>query len=195
MFYGGTRAGRARAVLAGCVLAGAAVVAVAGCASGGSSQPSWASKLGSGVTVNPPSTPSPSNSSPGGVMAGVVGAISSGKYSDFCKYEEPSSQATCNSAMSAVTSAQAKTELPTFKNVQVAYTAISGTKALIGITGTVCVPKQTPSCWTNTNPAAIFDSGKSFTALWNAALKAPANAYSLSTAIEVNGKWYAYTGG
>ena len=66
-------------------------------------------------------------------------------------------------------------------------------KALIGFTGTVCILKQYPSCFTNNDPAAILDSGKSFSTLWSQSLTSPANVYSLSPAIKFNGNWYAYT--
>jgi hypothetical protein len=191
MFYGGIHAGRKGAIaLAACALAGLA--AVAGCSSGGG-QPSWAGALGSGVTVDSPSSAGAGNGSPEGVMIGVVTAVSTGQLSDFCKYEAPAKQSQCTSSISGVTAAEAKTALPTFKNIKLGYTAIDGTKALIGITGTVCEPKQTPSCFTNNDPAAILDSGKSFSTLWSEALSAPQNVYSLSTAEEINGSWYAYT--
>jgi hypothetical protein len=66
-----------------------------------------------------------------------------------------------------------------------------GDKALVGSTGAVC---EAGSCSTNTNPAALFDSGKSFSTLW----QAPANgsnssAYALIPLIRVNGTWYLYT--
>jgi hypothetical protein len=189
MFYGGIRAGRrSRAALAGCALAGLA--AVAGCSSGGG-QPSWESKLGSGVTVESPGSVAPGNGSPQAVMSGVISALTGGHLTDFCKYEQPSEQSDCNSTMSQVTPSEAASQLPTFKNVQVAYAAIDGTKALIGITGTICDPTAKPKCFTNNDPAAIFDSGKSFSTLWTESESAASNAYSLSPAIEVNGNWYA----
>ncbi len=193
MFHGGIRADRrARAALALCALAG--LIGAAGCSSGGGgSQPSWASSLGSGVTVVSPGTASPGNGTPDGVMIGVVDSITSGHFTDLCKYEMPATQSQCNSAMSQVTPSVAASQLPSFKNMKLGYTAVDGTKAIIGITGTVCLPNQTPSCFTNNDPAALFDSGKSFAALWTQALNAPQNAYSLSTVEEVNGSWYAYT--
>ncbi len=191
MFYGGTRAGgRARTALAACALAGLA--AVAGCGSA-ASQPPWVKSLGSGVTVVSPGSATPGNGSPDAVMIGVITSITGGHIAGFCKYEAPSQQSQCNSAMSQVTPAQAKGQLPTFKNVKLGYTAVDGTKALIGLTGTICVPQQKPSCFTNRDPAAILDSGKPFGALWTQALKAPQNVYSLSPAQEINGSWYAYT--
>ena len=197
MFSGGnSRHGRAVSALGACALA--AVLAATGCSSGGgsgggSSQPSWAKSLGSSVTIIPPGSPTPGNATPPGVMAGVVKSITVGPITDFCKYEQPSAQTQCKSTFGQVTKAEVATQLPTFKNFAVGYTAIDGTKALIGITGTICVPNQKPKCYSNTNPAAILDSGKPFATLWSQAVAAPANVYSLSPAIEVNGSWYAYT--
>jgi len=195
MFPGGNRrpgpGGKAGAALAACALA--ALLGVAGCGSSGPGTPSWANALGSGVTVVPPGSPAPGNDSPGGVMVGVIDALSSGHVADFCRYEQPSVQSSCNATMSQVTPAEVKGQLPTFKNVRLAYVAIDGTKALIGLTGTICLPKQTPSCFTNNDPAAIFDSGKPFATLWSEAESAASNAYSLSPAVEINGSWYAET--
>lgn len=191
MLYGGTRArGMAKAALAACALAGLA--AVAGCASPGAGQPSWAASLGSGVTVVAPGTASPGNDSPDGVMIGVITAITSGHLTDFCKYEQPALQSDCNAGMSQVTPAKVRDQLPTFTNVQLAYTAIDGDKALIGLTGRICAKGKT-QCFSNHDPAAKFKSGKPFSELWTEAVKAPASVYSLSPAIKIDGKWYAYT--
>jgi hypothetical protein len=126
-------------------------------------------------------------------MAGVVKAITTGPFIDFCKYEQPSEQSSCRSTFGQVTKAEVADQLPAFKNFALGYTAIDGTKALIGITGSVCVPNQKPRCYTNKDPAAVLDSGKPFATLWSEAIAAPANVYSLSPALEVNGSWYAYT--
>lgn len=186
---------RAAVALGACALT--AVLAAAGCSSGGgsagSSQPSWAKSLGPGVTIIPPGSASPGNATPTGVMAGVVKAITTGPFIDFCKYEQPSEQSSCKSTFGQVTKAEVANQLPTFKNFALGYSAIDGTKALIGITGTICVPNQKPSCYTNKDPAAVLDSGKPFATLWSEAIAAPANVYSLSPALEVNGSWYAYT--
>jgi len=193
MFYGRNKS-RRRALATGGACALAAVVAATGCSSGGgSSQPSWAKTLGSNVTIIAPGTAQAGNSTPPGVMAGVVKALTKGPIKDFCKYEQPSQQSACNSTFAQVTQAEAASQLPSFKNFALGYTAVDGTKALIGTTGTICVPNQKPSCFTNNDPAAILKSGKPFATLWTEAVAAPANVYSLSPVIEVNGNWYAYT--
>lgn len=185
--------GRAGAALAACLLAG--LLAVTACSGGGSgnNQPPWAKTLGSGVTVVPPGAATAGNDSPDGVMTGVVKAITKGPISDFCTYEQPSQQSQCNSTFSQVTKAEVASQLPSFKNFALGYTVIDGNKALIGTTGTICVPNQTPKCFTNHDPAAILKSGKKFAALWTESVAAPPNVYSLSPAIKINGNWYAYT--
>jgi hypothetical protein len=179
-------------MLAAGALAGLA--AVAACTSGGG-QPSWAGALGSGVTIGSPGSAPPGNGSPRGVLTGVSTAYSSRHYTDLCKYLEPSQRSGCTSAWSSRTlgSEVDLADLPIPKNVRPGYTAIDGDKALIGFTGTVCVLKLYPSCFTNNDPAAILDSGKSFSTLWSQSLTSLDNAYFLSPAIKVNGSWYAYT--
>lgn len=201
MFSGGRKA---RAVLAAGALT--AMLGAAGCSSGGgggvgggggsgTSTPSWAAALGSGVTIVPPGPASPGNNSPDEVMAGVVTAITSGHYSDACKYFQPSAQSQCNTAMSAVTPAEAASQLPTFKNFGIGYTAIKGSKALVGTTGTVCDQQNTPACYTNTDPAAIFSSGQPFDSLWTQAGNSSGSSYTLAQVVEVNGSWYASSSG
>jgi len=198
MFSGGYKAG---AALAACALA--AVLGAAGCSSGGgglvggggsgTSTPSWASALGSGVTIVPPGPASAGNGSPDAVMAGVETAIASGHYADSCKYFQPSAQSQCSSTLSTVTPAEAASELPTFKSFGIGYTAIKGDQALVGTTGTFCDQQNTPACCTNTDPAAILDSGKSFATLWTQAGSSSGSVYSLAQVVEVNGSWYAYS--
>jgi len=94
-----------------------------------------------------------------------------------------------------VTPAMARSQLPTLKNVQLGYVVIDGTKALIGYTGTVCVPGKTPSCFTNNDPANLFNSGKSFATLWSEAQSSASNVYSPNPVVQINGSWYAYTPG
>jgi hypothetical protein len=175
MFFLVTQVGRkGRAVLAVCALA--ALAAVTACTSG-EDQPSWAGALGSGVTVGSPGSASPGNGSAQGVLIGVSTAYSTRHYADLCKYIEPSQRSGCTSAWSSRTlgSDVDLADLPIPKNVRPGYTAIDGDKALSGFTGTVCVLKQYPSCFTNNDPAAILDSGKSFKRM--RALRLPLRAH------------------
>jgi hypothetical protein len=190
MFRGGTQAGlRCRVVLAACALA--SLAAVAGCTSAGN-QPSWAGALGSGVAVESPGSASAGNGSPQEVMIGVTTVFSTQHFTDLCKYEEPSHESECNPADWSPDQVD-YAELPVFKNVKPGYTAIDGDKALVGFTGTVCVLKDYPSCFTNKDPAAVLDSGKSFSTLWSQSLMSTDNVYLPSPAVKINGNWYAYT--
>jgi hypothetical protein len=178
--------------LLACGLAG--LLATAGCSSGASSasgsQPSWASALGSGVTVDAPAQVSPGTGSPAAAVEGVLNATATGQYAQECNYVEPSEQADCNNAAAGFTASDS----PSFKNVKIGYVAIDGTQALVGATGTFCVPNETPKCYTNNDPAAILSTKKPFSTLWTQTNKAStANTYSLAPTIEISGHWYVYT--
>lgn len=195
--------------LAVCVTVAAVAVTAAACGSSGSgasggsaagavaasAKPSWASALGSGVTIDGPGSASPGNGSPAAVVAGVVAAENSGNYTSVCSYYEPTTQSECKSQVSAAVSASPSAVASAIghaSNVGIGYTAIHGTEALVGTTGTFCA---SGSCFTNTNPAAIFSSGKSFSDLWSAAVgtESSSNSYSLAPCTELNGKWYIYS--
>ena len=182
--------------LAAALLAGA--VAVAACGSGGSggpapsAAPSWAKALGTGVTVTSGNA-SPGDGSPGGSLLGALASAKAGDFAKFCSYIPPSQQAGCNSTLSGVPAASLKTAMPTYKNLVVTYTAIDGNEALVGVTGTICDPNQTPSCISNSDPAAFFDSGKPFPTLWSESI-ANSSSYTPVPMTKVNGKWYVYQG-
>jgi hypothetical protein len=179
------RAGLGAAFL-GCGLVG--LLAVTGCSS--SSAPSWASALGSGVTVQGPAQVAPGNGSPGAVIAGVFSAISAKHYTAECPYLEPSQQAECKSGAASITSSTG----PSLQNAAIGYIATDGDRALVGTTGKFCSPQAKPECYTNNDPAAAFSSNKkSFSALWTEENNnSQANTYSLAPCIKVNGKWYLY---
>jgi hypothetical protein len=180
--------------------AGAAMLAcgtaalLAACSS--SSGPSWASALGSGVTVVAPETTSPGNGSPGAVMTGFLDALNAKKYTAVCSYLLPKSQSECRTLLGSVSSSELASKMPYAKNDGLGYVAIHGTEALIGTTGEYCAPGESPECYTNNSPAAILSSGKSFSSLWKTAVAETNNAnspndYTLSPCVEVSGKWYA----
>jgi hypothetical protein len=179
------RAGAGPALLA-CVLAG--LLTVSGCSS--SSTPSWASALGSKVTVQGPAQPAAGNGSPGAAIEGLFNAITDKHYATECSYVEPSVQAACKKGITSLTSSTA----PSFQNAAIGYVATDGDQALVGTTGKFCVPGQKPECYTNNDPAAVFSSNKmSFSALWTAQNKISSeNVYSLAPCIEIGGKWYLY---
>jgi hypothetical protein len=183
--------------------AGALLFGLAGCSSGSTpsststdtstppaaSQPGWVQAIGSGLTVIPPGTASPGTGSPGAVVTGLVNVMDSGHLRDECDYFQPSIKAECTTAMKQLPASYK----PTIKNFALGYVVIDGDKALVGITGTSCIPGQHPECSTNHNPAAIFTTGKSFAALLSAAIAASnstSSAYSLTPCVKVGGHWY-----
>lgn len=203
-----TGTGRSRVAAAALACGAATLVAVTGCASGSgssatdtsstapaSSAPSWASALGSGVTVVAPASPAPGNDSPGAVMAGFVESLHSQKFTQLCAYVPPSTQSKCKSIFSSASTGMIASQMPTFDNFKIGYVAIDGTKALVGETGKVCAKGKT-ECDSNTDPAAIFSSGKPFSALWTESVSetnssSDSSKYSLSPCREIGGKWYA----
>ncbi|MGH3186380.1 MAG: hypothetical protein ACRDPY_26700 [Streptosporangiaceae bacterium] len=161
----------------------------AGCSSS-SAPPSWASALGSGVTVDAPAQVSAGTGSPGQAIEGVFAAIGSKQYKNECDYVEPDAQAGCKTGASALNS----TNAPSLKNAGIGYVAIDGDKALVGSTGTFCTPDQTPKCFTNNDPAAIFSTKKSFSTLWTQANNSSSgNVYLLAPCIQIAGHWYLYS--
>lgn len=202
VFGRGSRLGTGLALLV-CGVTG--VLALAGCGSGSpssslvtttssgaatasaSAQPSWASALGAGVTVVAPRSASPGHGSPGSVVAGLVESLPPKHHGDQCAYLPPDDQAQCRSQASQGTASQG----PYVTNFALGYEVISGEKAVVGMTGKFCVPGQSPECFTNDDPAAIFSTAKSFAALWANAIK-PSKIYSLNPCIEIGGKWYIY---
>jgi hypothetical protein len=203
-----TRAGVGSVLLA-CAAAG--LLAVTGCSSGSTSSsssstgtsaapsasatakpsataPSWAAALGTGVTVIPPGTTAPGHSSPSAVLAGLLLAAKDKSASGYCAYSEPSFQAQCKSAFSQISASQ----FPTFKNSAPGYIAMDGDKAVVGITGTECQVGQT-ECTTNDDPAAIFTTLHTFSALWKNAITGSGTKYSLTPLTKINGNWYLDT--
>ena len=178
----------ARAAALACGITG--LVSAVGCSS--SSQPSWASALGPSVTIVGPATVAPGQGSPGAAVQGVFAAIAAKHYKAECPYFQPSVQAACKS----VPAADLSKDEPYFKSAAIGYVAIDGDKALVGTTGTFCVPNVKPACFTNNDPAAIFSGNKnSFSTLWTEQDKASnsnsdENVYTLAPCVKIGGKWY-----
>jgi hypothetical protein len=177
-------AGRVRAGgLLACGVAG--LVAASGCSSG--SQPSWAPALGPDVTVTAPAQVAPGHGSPGAAIAGLFAAIGAGRYAAACGYVEPSGQAACLTAEAEPGSQQSA------RNAAIGYVAVRGDQALVGSTGTFCVPAERPRCFTNTDPAALLSDGKSFGTLWAQADRATSsNVYKLAPCVKIGGRWYLH---
>jgi len=123
---------------------------------------------------------------------GLVDALARRNLELACPYFQPSVQALCRRAF--------KTPDPsvgTFKNFALGYSVVDGKQALVGWTGTSCVPNEKPTCVSNKNPAAVFSSGRKFKTLWAQAVAAAvsngqANDYGPIPCVKVGSRWYDY---
>ena len=71
--------------------------------------------------------------------------------------------------------------------------AVRGDQALVGSTGTFCVPAEKPRCFTSTDPAAVLSGGKPFGTLWAQADQATSsNVYKLAPCVKIGGRWYLH---
>jgi hypothetical protein len=175
-------------VLAGCGLTAPAPIATppaSATASGGAQ--SWQQALGPGVTITEPATPSPGFGSPGASVAGQANVTSV----TACDYYEPSAQADCRKIFKEVP----KADLGTMTGFKLGYVAVDGNEALVGSSGTQCLPEENPKCITNRDPAAIFSTGQSFATLWTESVEAADSSvfsYSLTPCLRIDGRWYGY---
>lgn len=190
--------GLAVATLAGCASSGssapassvaASTASTAGPTATASAQPSWAASLGTGVTVVAPQSVSPGQSSPQAVVKGLLTALSAKQVAAFCGYALPSAQAQCKSGMSQMPTSQ----FPYAKNAAIGYAVIDGNKAAVGMTGTFCTPGESPECFTNSDPAAVFSTAHSFSGLWKNAISHSSTSYSLTPCEKIGWKWYVYS--
>ena len=155
--------------------------------------PSWAGALGAYTSVSLPQADLPGHSSPGQAVEGEFAELKAKNLIGVCSYMDPRTLATCKAQASQVPASD-YSKMPYATNPAIGYSVIDGSEALVGTTGTFCTPTQTPECFTNTNPAAIFSAGtKTFSQLWNETVNGKsATTYSLTPADFVNGKWYVY---
>jgi hypothetical protein len=164
----------------------------AAAASPKAAEPAWAKTLGPGVTVTDSSTARAGDNSPAGVFLRAIKAARAGSASQLCAIREPSLQAKCRSETMSMSVADFKSGMPTFDDRVPSYTAIYGDLALLGSTGVVCLG----GCHANSDPAAVFDSGRSFKSLWLAPTNGSNSSqatYELGRFIRVNGTWYSYS--
>jgi hypothetical protein len=184
--------GLAVATLAGCASSGSsapassAAASTAGPTATASAQPSWAASLGTGVTVVAPQSVSPGHSSPQAVVKGLLTALGSKQVAAFCGYALPSAQAHCKSGMTQMPSSQ----FPYAKNAAIGYAVIDGNKAAVGMTGTFCTPGNSPECFTNSDPAAVFSTVHSFSGLWKNANLNSTTSYVLTPCEKIGEEWY-----
>ncbi len=156
-----------------------------------SATPAWAEALGPGVVVVPPRVTPAGHSSPDAALEGLITAINGPRPAQACAYYQPSFQKKCRANTSGAPAGSAGT----YKDFALGYEVIKGDRALVGSTGTGCVPNAKPECSSNSNPAAIFSTRKSFAALWAetlASYRSPGNFYSLALCVKVGNSWYNY---
>jgi hypothetical protein len=149
-------------------------------------QPSWAAALGPGVTVVPPQHLAPGYSSPGAVVSGYVADIDAKHYAESCDYAEPDLQAHCRTGEDQTPASDQESQT----GFALGYVAIDGNRAVAGMTGRFCTGTK---CFTNNDPAAVFSTAKSFSALWDNAAS-QTTGYSLTPLTETGGKWYVGVG-
>jgi len=123
------------------------------------------------------------------VIAGTLAAFNGKDFAKSCNYTEPATQASCKSEVSQIPASK----MPTAKNFAIGYVVIDGDKAVVGMTGTICTPGNSPECFTNNDPAAVFATSSSFSALWSNADK-NSSVYSLAPCVKIGGDWYIYSG-
>jgi hypothetical protein len=149
--------------------------------------PKWVASLGAGVAVTGPAQVAPGHNSPGAAFAGVLATLSSKDPGAACDYALVGPVGQCRAQFNKLP----RDQLPYLESVKIGYVAIDGTRALVGYTGAICTPGDTPACTTNTDPAAVFDAGYTFSWLWE---QTPgpdfSHTYALLPCVEVGGKWY-----
>ena len=126
-------------------------------------QPAWAAALGVGVVVTAPTAATPGDDSPGAAVHGLAHTMSTGTLAQTCAYYPPSDQASCRAIMAQV---PVGSRSGSIRDFALGYVAVDGNEALVGVTGTFCMPTAKPACMTNDNPAAIFSEAKPFRELW-----------------------------
>ena len=158
-----------------------------------SAPPTWVTALGPGVTVTGPERVAPGHGSPGAAFTGSLAALSSRNPATFCDYVDVSvgSASRCKALFSEVP----RNQLTYGVSFKIGYVAISGTRAVVGFTGKICLRGAMPECMANTNPSVGFSAGKTFAALWTQAVSldfvSATSSYRLQPCVEVGGKWYA----
>ncbi len=138
--------------------------------------------------VTAPAAAAPGYDSPEAAVQGEEAATTP---ATGCSYYPPSDQASCLQLVAEIPAGSGGT----VQNFALGYVAVDGSKALVGSTGTSCSPNATPTCSSNTDPAAIFSEAEPFSVLWAesvAASLSTTNSYQLIPCVEVGGNWYIY---
>jgi hypothetical protein len=176
--------------------AGLAVVAsaspAAGATAGGAAgRPAWARGLGPGVVLSVGRPTRAGHASPAAAVTGDALEAGNGALRAACAYLEPAVQAACRASVAG----EGRSDGPTVADFGLGWVAVDGSRALVGTTGTFCLPDESPACFTNHRRDAVFRSGRRFAVLYRRAVAAEyssANVYSLIPCERVAGRWYVY---
>ena len=158
----------------------ASILAIcAGCSSGGSGV---LSGTGGGSV-------SPGHGSPEAAVDGILTALMTGHGTAWCAYFNPSDLTTCQQD-------SAQVDLSITGNYSIKGQVISGTQALVGLTGNLCFHGNTTGttllqCATNSDPSTGMPPGAgSFDQAYAATANEPSTSLSPIPCIEVTGSWY-----
>jgi hypothetical protein len=171
-----------RAVAVACTISFAVAACSAGSsgtsASGTSSVPPSSS---SSAAAEPAESATPGKNTPEDAVNGLIKGELADNWTLACSYVVPSTQPTCD---------QAANQLPVFTgNATVAGDTISGTEALVEVTGSMC--SNTTGCASNSIPSTGMPGSQvTFMQAYNQALNNSNNSLSPVPCIEENGSWY-----
>jgi hypothetical protein len=146
-----------------------------------SSSPASASApASSSPAAEPAESASPGKNTPEDAVNGLIKGELADNWTLACSYVVPSTQPTCT---------QAANQLPVFTgNATVAGDTVSGTEALVEVTGSMC--SNTTGCASNSIPSTGMPSSQvTFMQAYNQALN-NSNILSPVPCIEENGIWY-----
>lgn len=123
---------------------------------------------------------SSSNDGPSAVAKKTFAAYSKGDYKTACGYIEPDQRARCLSSFaSGSVSGQ---------DIAVHKTVTSGGRALVSVTGTICV---SGTCQTVSDPdSGMPTDGVTFDQAWSKETGASASNDSATPLKQISGKWY-----
>lgn len=168
----------------------AALVLVAtacGGSSGGGGSPGGAgtsTTAGGNPNVSGPVVPG--HQTPQDAVDGLVQSELAGNLSQACGYVAPATQATCNSAASSGSAPPAVTG-----HADILGAVISGTEALVEVTGSVCT---SGTCSSSSDPTLGMPHGsETFAQAYSKAQHG--GGFSPVPCIEVNGSWYVNASG
>jgi len=126
---------------------------------------------------------SPGHDKPQGAVAGLLQAEVAGNGSDLCSYLLPSSQSVCDQD-------EQTSPLPAFTgNVTPDGYAISGSEALVAVTGSIC-SSEGSGCASNSDPSIGMPNGQETFADAYAQALNNTGSFSPVPCIEENGMWY-----